>query len=94
MLMIELFLHYPEIVQSSNAQSEKKKGGNMQMNTTEKMTGTVYMDSKVRNVYGTLAAEGMDLSESSAMNLDRISKGQATYQQVLMEIRSKYEKRG
>lgn len=64
------------------------------MNTTEKKTVTAYMDSEVRNVYGTLAAEGMDLSESSAMNLDRISKGQATYQQVLMELRSKYENRG
>ena len=64
----------------------------MQMSKTEQKTGTDYMDSKVRNVYGTLAAEGLNLSESSAINMDRISKGQATYQQVLMELRSKYEK--
>ena len=66
----------------------------MPITPTEQKISSSYMDSKMRNVYGTLAAEGMVLSESSAMNLNRISKGQTTYQQVLSELRAKYEKRG
>ena len=50
--------------------------------------------SNLRNVCGTLAAEGMTVSRTTRRNLDRIASGQASYQQVLQELRSKYEKRG
>jgi hypothetical protein len=50
--------------------------------------------SNIRNVQGTLAAEGLTLSKSARSNLDRIASGQASYQQVLQELRAKYEKRG
>lgn len=48
----------------------------------------------LRNIRGTLAAEGMNISQSTRGNLDRIASGQASYQQVLQELRTKYEKRG
>lgn len=48
----------------------------------------------LRNVYGTFAAEGMTISKSTRSNLDRIGSGQVSYQQVLQELRTKYEKRG
>lgn len=48
----------------------------------------------LRNVYSTFAAEGMTISKSTRNNLDRIGSGQASYQQVLQELRIKYQKRG
>lgn len=50
-------------------------------------------ESSIRNVTGTFAAEGMSISPETRRNLDRISSGQSSYQQVLKELRSKYEKR-
>lgn len=50
--------------------------------------------SDLRNIRGTLAIEGMTISKSTRSNLDRIAGGQAGYQQVLSELRAKYEKRG
>lgn len=50
--------------------------------------------SNLRNIRGTFAAEGMTISQSTCRNLDRIAKGQASYQQVLQELKEKYEKRG
>lgn len=51
-------------------------------------------ESTIRNISGTFAAEGMSISQETRRNLDRISSGQSSYQQVLKELRSKYEKRG
>lgn len=48
----------------------------------------------LRNLYGTFAAEGITLSASIRRNLDRIVSGEASCQQVLNELREKYEKRG
>ncbi len=48
----------------------------------------------LRNVRGTLAAEGMSVSQATRNNLDRIAGGRVSYQQVLNELRAKYEKRG
>lgn len=44
----------------------------------------------LRNIRGTLAAEGMTISRSTRRNLDRIACGQASYQQVLTELKAKY----
>ena len=48
--------------------------------------------SNLRNIRGTFAAEGMTISKSTRSNLDRIASGQTSYQQVLTELRAKYEK--
>ena len=47
----------------------------------------------LRNVYGTFDAEGITLSASTRYNLNRIVSGEASCQQVLDELREKYEKR-
>ena len=46
------------------------------------------------NVYGTFAIEGMTISKDTRSNLDRIGSGQASYQQVVNELRAKYAKKG
>ena len=48
--------------------------------------------SNLRNVYGTFAIEGMTISKDTRSNLDRIGSGQASYQQVVNELRAKYAK--
>ena len=48
----------------------------------------------LRNIRGTFAAEGITISKSTRNNLDRIASGQTSYNQVLRELRDKYEKRG
>ena len=50
--------------------------------------------SNLRNICGTFAAEGMTISKYTRRNLGRIASGQTSYQQVLAELRAKYEKRG
>ena len=48
----------------------------------------------LRNVYGTFAIEGITISKDTRNNLDRIGSGQASYQQVVNELRAKYAKKG
>ena len=50
--------------------------------------------SNLRNVYGTFAIEGMPISKDTRSNLDRIGSGQASYQQIVNELRAKYTKKG
>ena len=70
-------------------------GGNIDMGrlTSEKYAASQHK-SNLRNIRGTFAAEGMTISKSTRSNLDRIASGQTSYQQVLTELRAKYEKRG
>lgn len=60
--------------------------------TSEKYAATPQHKSNLRNICGTFAAEGMSIRESTRSNLDRIASGQTSYQQVLTELRAKYEK--
>ena len=55
---------------------------------------TAQQERMLRNLYGTFAAEGITLSASNRRNLDRIVSGETSCQQVLNELREKYEKRG
>ena len=59
-----------------------------------KYTTPAQHKSNLRNVYGTFAIEGMTISKDTRSNLDRIGSGQASYQQVVNELRAKYAKKG
>lgn len=63
--------------------------------TSEKYAASQHKSNlrNIRNIRGTFAAEGMTISKSTRSNLDRIASGQTSYQQVLTELRAKYEKR-
>lgn len=63
------------------------------MTITRENATTSQRKSNLRNIRGTFAAEGKSISESTRRNLDRIASGQTSYQQVLTELRAKYEKR-
>ncbi len=45
----------------------------------------------VRVVYGTLAIEGIELSENSKRNIGRYANGEADAQQLLEEIKDRYK---
>ena len=60
--------------------------------TSEKYAAASQHKSNLRNIRGTFAAEGMTISKSTRSNLDRIASGQTSYQQILTELRAKYEK--
>ena len=64
------------------------------MRTKQTIFPSARHKSDLRNIRGTFAAEGMTLSKPIRLNLGRIASGQASYQQVLQELRAKYEKRG
>ena len=57
-------------------------------------TGLAQHDSNLRNLEGTFAAEGIKISPATRRNLESIANGQASYQQVLQEVMSKYQRRG
>ena len=59
-----------------------------------KYTTPAQHKSNLRNVYGTFAIEGMTISKDTRSNLDRIGSGQASYQQIVNELRAKYVKKG
>lgn len=66
--------------------SEKRAGQKMGFDARQHQ-------SNLHNIRGTFAAEGITISKSTRNNLDRIASGKAGYQQVLIELRIKYEKR-
>lgn len=47
---------------------------------------------RVQSVAGTMAIEGLTLSEASRRNLDRYASGQANYQQIMAELKAKYQR--
>ena len=71
--------------------SSCRRNTNMRRLTSEKYAASQHK-SNLRNIRGTFAAEGMTISKSTRSNLDRIASGQSSYQQVLTELRAKYEK--
>jgi len=47
---------------------------------------------RVQGVAGTMAIEGLTLSEASRRNLDRYASGQANFQQIMAELKAKYQR--
>ena len=48
--------------------------------------------NNLRNLEGTVAAEGIKISPATQKNLERIANGQAICQQIIDEIIAKYER--
>lgn len=47
---------------------------------------------RVQSVAGTMAIEGLTLSDASRRNLDRYASGQANFQQIMAELKAKYQR--
>ena len=56
------------------------------------MTGKIKLPREIQNVVGTMAIEGMDLSEEFIAELEKVSKGEKTSEQLRQEVIRKYAK--
>ena len=64
----------------------------MESNSKSKSITNIIHKQRVQNVAGTMAIEGLTLSEASRRNLDRYASGQANFQQIMAELKAKYQK--
>ena len=48
------------------------------------------VEQRIKSVSGTLAIDGIELSEQSINNINRYASGEATYEQLLSEIKDRY----
>ena len=63
----------------------------MESNSKSKSITNIIHKQRVQNVAGTMAIEGLTLSEASRRNLDRYASGQANFQQIMAELKAKYQ---
>ena len=64
----------------------------MKSQVTKKPVSVENHQKMIRSVAGTMAIEGLTLREASRRNLDRYASGQANYQQILAELKAKYQR--
>lgn len=64
----------------------------MESNSKSKSITNIIHKQQVQNVAGTMAIEGLTLSEASRRNLDRYASGQANFQQIMAELKAKYQR--
>lgn len=64
----------------------------MKQQATRKPVSAEEHQKMIRSVAGTMAIEGHTLSEASRQNLDRYAGGQATFQQIMAELKAKYRR--
>lgn len=64
----------------------------MESNSKSKSITNIIHKQRVQNVAGTMAIEGLTLSEASRRNLDRYASGQANFQQIMTELKAKYQR--
>ena len=62
------------------------------MESNSKSITNIIHNQRVQNVAGTMAIEGLTLSEASRCNLDRYASGQASFQQIMAELKAKYQR--
>lgn len=73
--------------------SETHKGGKrMKPQVQKKPVSAEEHQKMIRSVAGTMAIEGLTLSEASRRNLDRYASGQANFQQIMAELKAKYQR--
>lgn len=64
----------------------------MKQKGTKKPVSAEEHQEIIQSVAGTMAIEGLTLSEASRRNLDRYASGQANFQQIMAELKAKYQR--
>ena len=49
------------------------------------------IEQRIKLVAGTLAVEGIELSEKTIDNLNRYASGESSFEQILKEIKDRYK---
>lgn len=69
-----------------------KGGKRMKLQVTKKPVSAEEHQKMIQSVAGTMAIEGLTLSEASRRNIDRYASGQANFQQIMAELKAKYQR--
>lgn len=64
----------------------------MKLQVRKKMVSAKEHQKMIRSVAGTMAIEGLTLSEASIRNIDLYASGQANFQQIMAELKAKYKR--
>ncbi|MCR5541176.1 MAG: antitoxin VbhA family protein [Ruminococcus sp.] len=64
----------------------------MESNSKSKSITNIIHKQRVQNIAGTMAIEELTLSEASRRNLDRYASGQVNFQQIMAELKAKYQR--
>lgn len=62
------------------------------MSNNTKYEEFAHLKSNLKNVVGSFSIEGITLNDATRKNIERIGSGQASYQQIVDELRAKYAK--
>ena len=69
-----------------------KGGRRMKQQATRRPVSAEEHQKMIRSIAGTMAIEGLTLSEASRRNLERYASGQANFQQIMAELKAKYQR--
>jgi hypothetical protein len=90
--IVSLKQDYNEVLRRNNIPKTRKGGVIMNSQVYRNTVTDKIHKQRVQSVAGTMAIEGLTLSEASRRNLDRYASGQANYQQILAELKAKYQR--
>ncbi len=90
--MLLLFRHKDDIIIYEEVSETRKGGMIMKPQAQRKPVSSEQHKKMIRSVAGTMAIEGLTLSEASRHNLDRYASGQANLQQIMAELKAKYQR--
>ncbi len=87
-----LFKHNHDIMLCDSVSEICKGGRCVKQQAQRKPVSAEQHNKMIQSVAGTMAIEGLTLSEASRRNLDRYASGQANYQQIIAELKEKYQR--
>ena len=64
----------------------------MKPHSSRKPVSDALHKQRIQSVAGTMAIEGITLTEANRQNLDRYAHGQADFQQIMSELKAKYQR--
>lgn len=87
-----LFRHRDDIIEYDEILETRKGGISLKKQAQRKPVSPEQHKKMIRSVAGTMAIEGLTLSKASRHNLDRYASGQANFQQIIAELKAKYQR--
>lgn len=80
------------LYKGKNGSVTHKGGKRMKSQVQKKPVSAEEHQKMIQSVAGTMAIEGLTLSEASRRNIDRYASGQANFQQIMAELKAKYQR--
>ena len=87
-----LFRYICDIIEYKDISETRKGGISIKQQVQRRPVNAEQHLKMIQSVAGTMAIEGLTLSEASRRNLDRYASGQANFQQIMAELKAKYQR--